>query len=242
MRVEIVNHCHRYWRLLAYQLSSLVLHPPEAVEMTYTLHCATREQDPSVHEVVEFFRPELQKMLELRVETSEPGLLRNRAYGRTQSALTSTADWVWFADTDYAFVDRVWEDLAQAADKAEASGVKFLFPHVIRETDWPTGQRLIDEMSVLAVRPVPSTYIPEVRKSVAIGGLQIAHGPTVRRIGYCPEMAAKGPSDEWNFRSDMRFRRHPDLQPQRTVHLRNVIRIRHPNRGYGMPNRHEVVN
>jgi hypothetical protein len=53
MNVEIISHCWRYSRLLTYQLSSLVLYPPQQVRVTATVFL-TEEDTPTV-DVVNFF-------------------------------------------------------------------------------------------------------------------------------------------------------------------------------------------
>ena len=45
MHLEIVSHCWHYSRLLTYQLSSLVLHPPTEVAVTVTVFLAEEDED-----------------------------------------------------------------------------------------------------------------------------------------------------------------------------------------------------
>jgi hypothetical protein len=243
MKFEIVNHCYRYGRLLAYQLSSLVLYPPpRGHSLTYTL-CYDPDDKP-VADTLEFFAERLLQRTRLNLHPLSPGLIRNRAWGRNRAARLTKADWVWFADTDYFFGEMVWPDLINVIESGRIGDATFLAPLRIWETDWPTGDQLIRDMDTLDVRDVDAEGLKcaPVRKSVAIGGLQIAYGTSVRRIGYAPEIAKRGESLEWDFKSDIRFRNHPEMSSKAEVYLRDLVRIRHTNKGYGQANRHEVVN
>jgi hypothetical protein len=236
VKFEIVNHSHNYPRLLAWQLSSLILYPPKGHEVTYTLY--SDPDDEATRNTVDFFVPKLPAEVRLAQQSQKLPYLRNRAVGRNEAARATTADWVWFTDTDYLFLNKCWDDLATRV--AAKPALRFVWPALILETDWPTGDRMIAQMDKLAVRNVLLTGIPGKRMPRAIGGIQIAHGPTVREIGYCPEIT--GPRDEWLFRSDVQFRHHPALNPRDDVALGYALRIRHSKRGYGMPERHSVRN
>ena len=53
MQLQIVSHCWNYSRLLTYQLSSLVLHPPRKLDVTMTVFY--NEEDTRTCEVLEYF-------------------------------------------------------------------------------------------------------------------------------------------------------------------------------------------
>ena len=236
MKFEIVTHNHNYPRLLAWQLSSLVLHPPVGHQIKYSLWC--EPEDAPLRGVINYFQTKLPSNVLLETNTVEAGLLRNRAHGRNLSALKTDADWVWFTDTDYMFLRNCWSDLYQQL--LGKSDIRFAAPLEIYETDWPTGDQMIAEMVEPAVRDVDLFNIPKVNKHIAIGGLQIAHGPTVREIGYCGWLS--GPREQWDFRSDIRFRRQEEMNPKLEVKLDAVLRIRHSQRGYGQTDWKEVRN
>ncbi len=237
MKFEIVNHCHNYSRLLSYQLSSLVLYPPVGHEIVYTLYYEA--SDDAVMDTAVFFRDRLPYNVTLRFRPQPLDTLRNRANGRDEAALATTADWVWFTDTDYMFLRKCWSDLyEQLVGKPDT---RFATPLTLYETDWPTGDKLIADMSDgPRVADVDLTAIPVVSKHIAIGGIQIAHGPTVRQIGYCGWM--RGPRSHWDFKSDVRFRRQPEMSPKLDVKLDAVLRIRHSQRGYGQADWEGVRN
>jgi hypothetical protein len=236
MTFEVVTHNHNYPRLLAYQLSSLVLYPPMRHNIQYTLYC--NDEDVAVLDTARFFVPYFPPPISLEIRSLPVPLLRNRAIGRNDAAKRTEAEWVWFADTDYMFLRTCWHDLS--AQLSERPATRFAAPLTILETDWPTGDALIAKMASPALLDVDLRAVSQVRKKVAIGGLQIAHGPTVRQIGYCPEL--NGPRDKWDFRSDIRFRRQSAMFPQLEVSLDAVLRIRHSQRGYQQDNWEQVYN
>ena len=237
MKFEIVVHNHNYPRLLAWQLSSLVKYAPIGHQIKYSIWIAP--DDKPVRDVLAYFQCKLPHNVVVTTNTVEVELLRNRAHGRNVSAKRTEADYVWFADTDYMFLRNCWSELYQQL--MARPGTRFAAPLNIYETDWPMGDAMIEQMNELAVRDVPDLKaIPQIHKHIAIGGLQIAHGPTVREIGYCPWMT--GPRDRWDFKSDVRFRRQKELDPRIEVNLDAVLRIRHSQRGYGDRNWQEVRN
>ena len=232
MIFEIVNHTYKYSRLLAYQLSLLAMNH-KGQELVYSVFFDPA--DKSTVECIKYFREWMPKNVLLRSFEMEVGLLRNRAIGRNICAKTTKADWVWFTDTDYCFNDRCWEMLTEAVKDTSAD---LVWPGIIRETDWSTGQRLIESMKKWEVKPVYTENTVDKRMSRAIGGVQIARGSVVRETGYCPHYT--GPSDDWNFRSDISFRRN--FKRIKPISLWHAVRIRHEQKGYAQENRHEVVN
>jgi hypothetical protein len=238
MDFQIVVHCNRYGRLLAYQLSSLILHNPENHNIKYTLFWDRR--DGYVRDVVEYFSPILSSNgITFDSQNQGIGLLRNRGYGRNLAAKSNTADWVWFADCDYTFNTPVWYDLERGSN--ENPGARFIKPRYVRETSWEKGDELIQQMDELAVRQSPVMSVALEYKPIAIGGIQIAFGETLRSCGYCPWIKPRRKRN-WDFRSDIYFRKQPEMQNVAEVNLDGLVRIRHTNKGYGQRNAHKVVN
>ncbi len=232
MKVEIVNHTHRYARLLGWQLSSLVRHHA-GHDLTYTVY-----YDPLDAETVRtlaFFTPLIPKNVKMQLRERPISVLRNRAVGRNEAAEATEADWIWFTDTDYMFIDRCWEMLAE---ETKTTTAQLVWPSSIWETDWPTGDRLIREMNTLAPMNFLFSDTYQKRMHKAIGGIQIVRGDYARDFGYCPDY--QGERDEWDFRSDVRFRHR--VRKLKEINLWHTVRIRHSQRGYGQPDRHEVAN
>lgn len=229
MVFEVVNHVHGegYARLLAYQLSSLVLFPPAAIhQVIYTL-CVNTE-DKHTADTIEFFANQIPTNIVLKFILQPIEELRQRAIGRNRAAVETVADWVWFCDTDYIFGRDLWAHLADEAAKADDQIVPFIWPKTIRQTDWPTGDRLIMEMTTPGVKDISDEPTIAVQMHRAIGGLQIINGMAIKREGYCSFM--NSPSGNWNFRSDSRIRRR--FPTKTSIELPQLIRIRHSRKGY----------
>ena len=92
MKFLIVNHCHLYGRLLAYQLSSMILHAPSHHQFDYILFHAPG--DRTVLDVYDFYKSSMPKHVNLHKQVQPLQYLKNRAIGRNDAAKTNTADWL----------------------------------------------------------------------------------------------------------------------------------------------------
>jgi len=233
MHLEIVTHCWRYSRLLTYQLSSLVLFPPQSVQVTMTVFHAT-DDEPTVR-VLEFFqRQQAENVVWRWWDLPRPQLLR-RAIGRNQAALRTQADWVWFADADMCFGDGCLDALpSQLTELPEADAVPLVYPRtVLISRDHSAGDAHIDR-----ARGKPrlldidrSRFVPK-RYRRAIGGVQIVPGGILRELGYCRgQRRHLQPADRWRrCRSDVAFRRALGTRGL-PVNVPHVYRLRHSRRG-----------
>lgn len=120
MKFEIVSHCWRYYRLLTYQLSSLVLYPPSQMQVTMTVFAA--EEDEGTNRVMDFFQQRgLPETLTIRRWYLPAGQLMLRIIGRNLAALTTEADWIWFTDCDYVFGDGALDAFPKAVETVEST-------------------------------------------------------------------------------------------------------------------------
>src|SRR3954453_6873222 len=102
MDFEVVTHCVHYAKLLSFQLSSLVLHPPsEGHRVKYTL-CYTAG-DAATEAMVRFFDRSNVPGITWNWQNMRREALNRRTIGRNAAALATKADWVWFTDADYCF-------------------------------------------------------------------------------------------------------------------------------------------
>jgi hypothetical protein len=228
MRLDIVNHSHNYSRCLIYQLSSLVLFPPKTTDLRYYLFHTADDTDTLA--VIDHFKPLMP--CEFVTIPQDIGVLRNRAAGRNQIAKSTTADWVWFTDTDYLFRKDCLDKLGSIVDQRwghPPKEIDICFPRRVLVTHQEEGDRLINAVDQVAVFDVPDKSLWPYKMGVAIGGIQIASGSTCRNGGYVPGMAHEK-SNTWNFCSDKRFRYQ--VQIRHSIDLPNVCRIRHLTRGY----------
>lgn len=233
--IEIVTHCWRYSRVLAYQLSSLVLHPPRTCRVVIHVYsCANDEPTARIPPAFMKLLDWLRSAIRLRWSTMPQEELLNRAIGRNQAAKQSRADIVWFADCDYVFGEGCLDTLASL----DLSGSKLFYP---RQTLVNEPQAKGDEYAA-AVDPAnprivdidPTDFQPTKpgRPHRAIGGIQIVPGDVARQYGYCPDVGkhqrpVKGEAFKRN-RSDTTFRRILQNSPPggTPIDLPNLYRIR----------------
>lgn len=227
MKLDIINHVHNYSRCLAYQLSSLVLYQTK-VDVTYILYHTADDADTLA--VIEHFRPKMP--IPFITRTQDLNVLRNRAAGRHEVAMTTEADWVWFTDTDHLFrrncLDRLSEVITDRWGQPPAQ-VDLCFPKYVQVTEQPVGDKLIESMTRPMVLDVPDEVFWPYKMRVAIGGIQIATREACRRVGYVPWMRHDRPGN-WDFSSDRKFRSQLDIR--HSIDLPNICRIRHGTRGY----------
>ena len=252
LTVEIVSHCWRYSHLLAYQLSSLINHPPQNVDVVMTVFYS--EEDEATTQLLAFFA---ERFAELGAEQGEehgadqgvehraeqkgakvrcnwqqltPPQLFRRSIGRNQAALNSSADWVWFTDCDLYFGAGALDSLGQVL---QGCNQPLVYPREERVT-----ALLTDDSPMLKATKVPEVVaISEAdfeTKTVtrATGPLQITHGDVARRMGYCKDVSVyQRPEPKWaKCREDRAFRWM--LETQGTpVDIPAVYRIRHLEKG-----------
>jgi len=182
LQLEIVSHCWNYSGLLTYQLSSLVLYPPQDVSVKMTVFHSL--EDDQTCRVLDFFAArKIPKVVWNWWPLPEPQLLR-RAIGRNEAALATRADWIWFTDCDLVFHRGCLDALADICAGLQAP---LVYPRRLRGTkplqsDDPLFQSLGAELAVLDIDV--SRFEP-VSYTRAIGPLQIVRGDVARMAGYC---------------------------------------------------------
>ena len=231
LHLEIVSHCWRYGHLLTYQLSSLVNHPTDKLDVTMTVYYCP--EDEATVRVLRFFADlELPGIVWSWRALPKERLFR-RSIGRNLAAKGTRADWVWFTDADVVFHERCLDtlaDLLQGRDEAlvhpETAFGTPLLPedHDILRTG--RGAPALREIPrrVFARRRGPATR--------AKGPYQITHGDVARACGYCESIRLyQRPAKRWRkAHEDGAFRwligtlGHP-------IHLPGVCQIRHLAKG-----------
>jgi hypothetical protein len=181
LRLEIVSHCWKYSRLLSYQLSSLVLHPPRRVAVTMSVFYAP--SDRKTLSVLAYFQNRSVANVQWQWRQLEERQLFRRAIGRNVAALATRADWIWFCDCDQAFGEGCLDALADQLARAPAD---FVYPeYVLFSPKQVAGGTLLREASALQLLDFNDSGFRAVRFNRAVGGLQIVRGELARRIGYC---------------------------------------------------------
>jgi hypothetical protein len=229
LRLEIVSHCWRYAHLLAYQLSSLVLHPPARLAVTMTVFHAA-EDEATVALLADFGARRVPNV-SWNWRALDRGRLFRRGIGRNLAARATAADWIWFTDCDLLFHAGCLDGLAEALQGRRDA---LVFP---REE---AVSALLDAHDPLLERgragPMPVDIDParfqRQARDRATGPLQIAHGDVARACGYCGQLRVyQKPSPVWTkCTEDRAFRWLLGTQGE-PVDVPGVYRIRHASKG-----------
>jgi hypothetical protein len=209
MQLDIVTHCWRFSRALTYQLSSLVLHPPERTHVN--LHLVYSPEDAPTMRVLQFFRERLyhstgfaqiQRFPTVRMSpwpAPVPELV-NRTIDRNLRALATTADAIWMTDADYVFGEGCLDALADI----EWSDMTLCYPR----QSWISSTHAVGETYSRSVAAGPAVldvnaedFIAK-RDRKAIGGTQIIAGHAARQHGYCnvePSLLRAYQDGKWRY-------------------------------------------
>ena len=235
LSLEIVSHCWRYAHLLAYQLSSLVLHPPTRLDVTVTVYYAVEDGDTVA--LLAFFGAQHIPGVTWNWQPLQRGRLFRRAIGRNLAALATHCDWIWFTDCDVVFHAGCLDGLADALQGRRDT---LVFP---RE-EHSTGLLPPSDPLLQATRGPPQVVDIDLarfharQRDRATGPLQIAHGDVARACGYCAGLPAyQRPSRHWpKLREDRAFRWLLRTQGE-PIDVPGVCRIRHLSKGRYRGNR-----
>lgn len=228
LSLEIVSHCWRYAHLQAYQLSSLVLHPPEDIDVTMTVFYA--EEDEATQALLAFFAQQQVPNVTWNWQKRPAPELFRRAIGRNQAALTSKADWVWFTDCDVCFGAGALDTLNTQLQGCQAP---LVYPQEERVTCL-----LTDDSPMLTAAKEPAlVHIDECEfttKQVtrATGPLQITHGDIARSMGYCQGVTSYLRAEPcWSKCHEDRVFRWLLKTQGSALELPAIYRIRHVSKG-----------
>lgn len=228
LTVEIVSHCWKYSNLLAYQLSSLVLHPTEKLDVVMTVFYA--EEDEQTVELLNYFGEQQVANVTWNWRPLTRKQLFRRGIGRNLAARETTADWIWFTDCDLVFHD---DCLDQLADALQARQDALVFPAIENTTNMLAED---DPMLVAGAQPqvlaISTDSFTSHPRDRATGPLQITHGDVARSCGYCECIDLyQTPSEIWcKAHEDRAFRWLLETQGT-AIELPGVFRIRHLHKG-----------
>lgn len=229
LSVEVVSHCWNYSHLLLYQLSSLVLFPPEKLDVTMTVFYS--EEDIDTVRLLEFFATQSASGVTWNWQPLPRQKLLRRSIGRNQAALKTKADWVWFTDCDLMFREGCLDTLAELLQGRTDA---LVFPEEERTTDLlaadnPMLQAGAGEPKVLGIDT--SSFISR-HPSKATGPLQIAHGDVCRAVGYCRNIGVyQQPTESFAKCHEDRAFRWLIRSQGLPLPIPGVYRIRHVSKG-----------
>jgi len=197
LSLEIVCHCWQYGHFLTYQLSSLVNHRTDKLDITMTVYHAA--DDKSVTRVLSFFENIDVPGVTWNWQVLPKEQLFRRSIGRNMAAKSTTADWIWFTDCDIIFHESCLDTLA---DELQGRDDALVFPRIGLGTSL-----LPEDDEVLnigregpAIRTIPiGDFTPYGGpRSKAKGPYQITHGDIARACGYCDSIGLyQKPSERW---------------------------------------------
>lgn len=238
MRVEVVSHCWNYARLLGFQLSSLVLHPPEFPVTMTVWWCAKDERTEQVlHWYIDNHPAPPNVSWTFRAIKRKQ--LMRRSIGRNVSAHETDADWVWFADCDMAFRGTFGAQFVRAVDGVTRS---LCYPrHSLVNQGAASSTRALMDATAEDTLTDPVLGLIDVRRDDykrrtnprAIGGIQIVRGNVARESGYLPNSSRyQRPANSWQRTfEDTRYRKSLRCGNGAKVDLPGVYRIRHAVQG-----------
>lgn len=231
MKIEIVTHVFCpvgidfYAECLKWQWASLINYSCEHVVDYTVFYTSSDTATIDQLETCDRFQPE---NVYLRPVELPPQQLFRRSIGRNIRALNTDADIVWFTDVDYLFGGGCLDGLATIVSPDD--------PICCPESYWinidhETGDRMLDEYRTVDLPRIPRKMFVERKQKLAIGGLQIVGGNTIRKTGYLKDnIKYQTPvTVEKGFRSckcDRVFRKESKL-PTIRVSIPEIYRIRH---------------
>lgn len=229
LQLEIVSHCWGYAHMQAYQLSSLVLHPPTGADVTMTVYYSP--EDPATVALLEFFGAIEVPGVTWNWQAMDKYHLFRRAIGRNHAARATRADWIWFTDCDVVFGAGCLDGLAAAVQGRRDTLVFPRVEHVSAPLE-PGDPVLEAGKGAPRVLALDTAGYSPLQRGRATGPLQVAHGDVARACGYCEQLTVyQAPVARWaKAHEDRAFRWL--LRTQGTpLEVPAVYRIRHVSKG-----------
>lgn len=227
LHLHIVSHCWQYSHMLNFQLSALVNHPPTKLTVTYTLYHAA--EDTELKKLIaRYDQMQIQGITWDWQEVQKQRLFR-RAIGRNHTALTSSADWLWFCDCDLILHEHCLDSLA---DALAGKTVRMVFPKQEYITDLLEADHPMLNQPHDALIDIDTNLFTQNSIEKAKGAFQIVHGDVARTCGYCKNMPLyQQPASHWSKTyEDSMFRLLIESEGE-PVDVANLYRIRHKEKG-----------
>ena len=231
LSLEIVSHCWRYGHYLTYQLSSLVNHRTEKLDITMTVfHVA---DDEAVTSVLDYFGSIEVPGVTWNWQPLPKEQLFRRSIGRNLAAKNTRADWIWFTDADIIFHENCLDtlaDLLQGRDDALVHPVIGLGTKLLPD-DHEILQQGRQGPAVLEIPLEEFSPYGGPRKK-AKGPHQITHGDIARACGYCESIGHyQKPAERWMKTYEDRAFRWLIGTHGTPLEIPNVCQIRHIVKG-----------
>ena len=226
--LEIVSHCWQYSNMLAYQLSSIVNHPPTKLRAVVTVFYA--EEDRETQALLDYIAQHKLANVRWNWQVLPKEKLFRRGIGRNIVALSTRADWLWFTDCDVIFHANCFDSLA---DELQGRRDIMLYPKQERTTPMlAASDPVLEEGRSPQLVDINADQFSCRALECATGPFQIVHGDVARVVGYCDGMSLyQTPSQHWcKCYEDRAFRWSLGTQGI-PVDIEGIYRIRHIYKG-----------
>lgn len=178
--VEIVTHCWKYSRALAYQISGLVLEPPKCnVQLTVFYN----EEDEDTKHTIKTLDSQLPSNVYLvPLQLRKPELFR-RAIGRNIACLGTLAKGcLILTDADYIWPGRAVDEVLELGISPETA---ITFPESYwKQLTHAIGDEYLARQATPQVLPLDPRDFEESSIDKAIGGIQVYRADVARQFGY----------------------------------------------------------
>jgi hypothetical protein len=231
LHIEIVSHCWRYSHLLRFQLSSVLLYPPQNTHLTLTI--VHSPEDTDTVELLAFYAAKSVPNVTWNFVAVEKPRLFRRAIGRNLRAKATQADWIFFSDCDQMFYR---DSIDQLATALQGRSDPLLFPRIVQ-----CSLRVHSAEEVLRADQTPTSkwiveadakYFQPVSHDKAVGGTQIVHGDVARTIGYCEVVPFyQQPVGHWHKTYEDRVFRWLLGTHGEAIEVPHIYRIEHHQKG-----------
>lgn len=227
--LEIVSHCWQYAHLLRYQLSSIVLHVPDDIDVTVSIYYC--ESDLATAATLDYFKAFKLSNVRWNWQSFPKESLFRRSIGRNHAALNTRADWIWFTDCDVIFHQDCLRSLAKHCRGRQSPLVYPLVEHRSRPLPAEHADLRFDVDHPALIDIEPENFVAtEITR--ATGPLQIVHAEVARKLGYCRQSAIyQKPAQQWcKALEDRLFRSLLGTQGD-GVPIQGVYRLQHQEKG-----------
>ncbi len=228
VQLEIVSHCWNYAHLLAYQLSSYVLHTPKKANVRVTVfYCP---EDTATQNLLEFFANIEAENVTWNWQPLSKEQLFRRSIGRNYAAKNTQSEWIWFTDCDIIFGEGCLDGLAeQLQNRTDV----LVYPRQESTTSMLDDDNpLLKKGAEPSVVDIDTSSFTMHTRDKAKGAFQIVHGDVARALGYCDGIRLyQTPSDAWRKTYEDKVFRWLLGTRGEPVDIPNVFQIRHVTKG-----------
>ena len=178
--VQLITHCWKYSKALAYQMSGLVLDPPKSeVQLTVFFN----DEDQDTVNTIRTLYPHLPVNVHLDARSLPKPQLFRRAIGRNIACLESPArTWTLCTDSDYIWSGTAIDEIAGTVVEPQTA---LIFPGTYwKQLSHALGDEYLARQATPQVLGLDHRDFEESSIDKAIGGIQLVRADVARKHGY----------------------------------------------------------